>query len=110
VKQLKFLCVCQYGHSRSAAMAMVWHKLGHQAVAVGVRTSPSALDHLSDWADWICLMQPNFADWVQNRHKSAVVDFNVGADIWANPYNEELHAMLEPMAVRFLNDLKRNHL
>ena len=101
---MKFLCICQYGNSRSAALVRVFHSLKHEAVAVGVGTSPSAIEVIGDWADHICVMQPHFANYVPDRLKHKVAVFDVGHDQWSNPYNQDLLTILRSMADQFLKE------
>lgn len=52
----KWLCLCQYGHSRSVALARLLHSRGIPAVAAGVWTGGSAIAVLSEWADVIAVL------------------------------------------------------
>lgn len=86
----RFLCVCQWGHSRSVAMVRALHAKGHSALATGVQSGGDAIPLLSQWADKIIVMQPHFAEsiLIQYRHKIEICD--VGPDRWVNPYHPEL--------------------
>jgi predicted protein tyrosine phosphatase len=92
----KFLCVCQYGHSRSVAAVRVLHQDGMQAVAAGHETAgDTALTVLSSWADVIFLMTPDDRHRIpaDQQHKIDT-SFDVGPDRWSNPYNTELLDLL----------------
>ena len=91
---MKFFCVCHYGHSRSAALAQVLHAQSHEAVCAGIGTSPSSLNPLSSWADKIIVLQEYMANHINPEflHKTFIID--IGPDVWSNPYNKELKAML----------------
>jgi hypothetical protein len=95
---VRFLCICQYAHSRSVACCRVLQARGHEAAALGAGTAASAIPHLSMWADKIILMDPAFGAKVPlpDRHKIDV--FDVGPDRWSNPYNEELQEIIRGMA------------
>ena len=95
---MKALCICQYGHSRSAALAQVFHHLGHAAVAIGVGTSGDAVFPLAEWADRIFVLQPAYANHVPSKFASKVRVFDVGPDIWSNPYSQDLQFILTKMA------------
>lgn len=93
---INFLCVCQYGHSRSAAMVRVLHGRGHAAVALGVGTAtPKIMNILSDWADVVCVMQPAFSESILPAYRHKVVVVDVGPDRWSNPYSQELLGILQ---------------
>ena len=95
---MKFLCICQYGHSRSVALSRVLQQRGHAAVAIGWMTSGDAMKPLAQWADKICVLETHFRQYVPSEHIGKVIDFNVGRDRWSNPYNQELLAILGGMA------------
>jgi hypothetical protein len=97
----RFLCVCQYGHSRSVALCRVLHGLGLQAVACGFATAPDALPALAAWADVVALLTPEAAPLIPAAHRHKVADFNVGPDRWSNPYHPELRAILASMVADF---------
>lgn len=99
---MKYLCICQWGHSRSVAMAKtLQEKYGQEAVACGVDGAESAIPVLGEWADYIFVMQPHFMDWVPEalRHKVVVTD--VGYDKWSNPYHPELLALCRNLYLNF---------
>lgn len=93
----KFLCVCQYGHSRSACLCRVLHGKGQQAVACGWGTAPDAIPALGVWADHILLLESHFLNFIPPDLRHKVITLDVGRDRWSNPYHPELHAMLERM-------------
>ncbi len=86
----RYLCICQYGHSRSAALVRILHERGQEAICVGWGTSPSEwMAPLQELADVICTMEPTADNYVVGyEHK--VVKMHVGPDIWSNPYHPEL--------------------
>jgi hypothetical protein len=97
---VKFLCLCQYGHSRSVACCRVLQARGHEAVAVGFGTARSAIPLLAEWADVIVLMEASYAKYVPVSALPKSVTFDVGPDRWSNPYNEELQGIIRTMADR----------
>lgn len=94
---MNFLAICQYGHSRSVCCCRVLHQYGHKAVAAGVGTAGSAISLLSEWADVILVMEPQYISHVPVNDRDKVVVIDVGRDRWSNPYNQELHAIIEIM-------------
>ena len=94
---MKFLCVCQFGHSRSVALTRVLHGKGLTAIAVGWASSGDGLAVLSEWADKILVLETWFSEKIPLEHRSKIVDFNVGRDRWSNLYNQELLDILGQM-------------
>ncbi len=91
---MNFLCICQCGHSRSVACTRILHGKGYAAVAIGHMTSGDAIIPLANWADKILVMQSYFAAYVPDSQKHKIVDFDIGPDVWSNPYNQELLKIL----------------
>ena len=96
-ENLRVLCVCQYGHSRSVALARELHHRNVAAVACGVGTAGSALDYLCDWATHICVLDDSLANMIGTRHHDRIVSMHVGPDRWVNPYHPELQAILRDL-------------
>ena len=89
---MKFLTVCEGGAVRSVALASLlrW-EFGHDAVPLsGKRNSDEVIMLLSDWADHIVVLVPEFAKRIPKRymHKVRVVD--IGPDIWFNSLHKDL--------------------
>lgn len=98
---MKFLCICQYGHSRSAALVRVLHGAGHEAICLGTATArPETIAHIGIWADVVVVMEPRFSKSVPFALKDKLVQFDIGPDKWSNPYNHNLLEMLRIMAIR----------
>jgi hypothetical protein len=93
---LKIVCMCRAGMVRSVAMKSILHRyLGHDTLACGFETnSPEALALLFDWADAIVILSVPFLDYVpvELLHKTHI--FDVGDDVWGNPFAEELRVRL----------------
>lgn len=102
-----YLCICQYGHSRSVALARVLHSFKQEAIAAGVGTSGAWLETLCHHADRILILETTFLNYIPKLHQWKVMPFHVGPDRWVNPYNPELNAMLRDMVLR---DLKLKEL
>lgn len=92
---MKFLCICHYGHSRSAALVRVLHGRGHEAVCAGCGTSPSVIVPLVRWADVVVNMVPNEVSTGNEKE----IHLDIGPDRWSNPYNQELLTLLEKKVV-----------
>lgn len=103
----KILCLCQYGHSRSVALAREFHGRNIAAVAMGVGTAGPWLDAACEAATAICLLDDALIGAIAERHRHKVTSFHVGADRWVNPYHPELAAILRPMVSRFMEDRLR---
>lgn len=94
INTTKYLCVCQYGHSRSVAMTRVLHARGLQAVAVGWYTSPDWLIALSHAADKIIALESKCIVHIPETCRNKIILMDIGPDRWSDPYNAELYAML----------------
>jgi hypothetical protein len=92
---MKNLCICQYAHSRSVALARLLQQKGQVAVAIGVGTSGDAIKVLAPWADRIFVLQEQYKEFVPAEYHDKVIVMDVGPDKWSNPYSQELAALLE---------------
>lgn len=92
---MKFLCICQYGHCRSVAMARALQSRGQIAVAIGHATSGDAIKLLAPWADRIIVMQTCFVGKVPEAQHYKVKVCDVGPDVWVNPYHQDLRRKCE---------------
>lgn len=104
---MNYLCVCQYGHSRSVAMVRELHSRGLPAVACGWATAGTGLHWLSQWADVIFVMQAEFSQYVPEPYRHKVVAMDVGPDRWVNPYHPELAALVKRLYGEFAECLER---
>lgn len=100
---MNYLCVCQYGHSRSVAMARVLHHNRVSAVACGWQTSPQGLVLLSGWADNILLLDRGYIEKIEPQFQWKCIDMHVGPDRWCNPFSPDLLNILAEMAKERLN-------
>lgn len=94
---MKFLCVCQYGHSRSVCLSRVLHGMGHSAVATGWSTCGDAIIPLSEWADLILLVCGHAVHRIPPGNRFKCVDMTVGPDRWQNPYSPELTELFQKL-------------
>lgn len=94
---LRLLCVCQYGHSRSVALARQLHGRKVAAIACGVATAGPWLFPLCDWASHVLLLDDALRGAIPAASVSKIVSFNVGPDRWVNPYHPELADLLAKM-------------
>jgi predicted xylose isomerase-like sugar epimerase len=95
----KFLCVCQGGNNRSAALARILRdEFGQEAVPIGhLRVSQNSLSYFCAWADYVIAMTREIADCIRacTANKLRIVD--VGEDRWVTPYHPELVDGLRPI-------------
>ena len=91
------LCVCQYGHSRSVALARALHARSYDAVAAGTATAGAALPILAEEATDIFLLDDALRGYIPKEFQGKIVSFHVGPDRWVNPYHPELRAILDAM-------------
>lgn len=101
VSEKKILTICSAGTVRSVGMAhLLKHAYEHDAVPVGAdANNPKTIAMLSDWADLILPMQPEYARVVpeHNRHKTMILD--VGPDIWGSALHPNLQVKLKKIAM-----------
>lgn len=95
---MNVLCVCQYGHSRSVALARALHARRIPAVACGWLTAGTGLAALAAWADRIAVLEPGYAAHVPADHRAKIIVIDVGPDRWSNPYHPELAALVDRLA------------
>lgn len=92
----RFLCVCEGGVVRSAALATVlrWD-FGQESVALSAaKNGHEIFDMLSAWADYIILMQPAFETSIPKKYASKIRVFDVGPDVWGNPMHKDLRKIV----------------
>lgn len=106
---MNYLCVCQYGHSRSVACARGLHGRGVVAVACGWMTAGSALPVLCEWADKIIVLCGHAPSRIPTKFHAKLVTFPVGSDKWSNPYHPELQQVIEGMISNLLPDVPAKH-
>lgn len=93
---MKFLCVCQGGNNRSAALARILHDdHGQEAVPVGhLRLSEGSLSYFCEWADYVVAMTSEIATHIPARFVGKVRVVDVGEDVYGNPYHSQLSTWL----------------
>jgi predicted protein tyrosine phosphatase len=107
IREMKYLCVCQEGHSRSVALVREFHSRGIEALACGWRSSPNGLKHLCEWADKIFVLETAFKNKIPDEHKHKVVTtIDVGADKWVNPMHPELAKLVKTLYNQYLETEK----
>lgn len=93
----RFLCVCQGGNVRSAALAGIlkMHH-GQDALACGVLSnSDDTLRVLAEWADYIVFMsQEIMPEWPPDLATEKICLVDVGPDIYGHPFHAVLQQML----------------
>lgn len=89
---MKYLCVCDGGNVRSAALAFVLHdELGQEAVAVGrLRVSLVTLATFCDWADTVVIMQPHMIESIPAKHRAKTRCVDVRVDRYGIYIHPEL--------------------
>lgn len=89
---MKYLCVCDGGNVRSAALAF-WlkHFAKQEAIAVGrLQVSKDTMNMLTEWADRIIIMQPHMIESISENHHDKVTVCDVGPDRWGVSIHPEL--------------------
>jgi hypothetical protein len=96
----RFLCVCQWGHSRSVAAARALHYAEQSAIACGWQTAGDGLPVLCDWATDILILSDEFREKIPEAYRHKITSLHVGHDVWANPYHPELFAIVKGLLER----------
>lgn len=92
---MKVLCICAGGNTRSVACATALKRRGHNAVATGWHdNAPDPIDRLSEWADRIVIMYQWDPTFVPADQLFKIRYLDVGHDIWHDPTNPQLVAMV----------------
>jgi len=92
---MKFLCICAGGNTRSVACATALKRRGYNAVATGWHfNAPDPIDILSRWADRIVIMFKWDPTFVPKEEFGKIRYLDVGPDVWQDPTNPELIAMV----------------
>ena len=95
MEKKRVLCVCQCGHSRSAALVRILHKNGYPAIACGAGTAGNWLPRLCQDADVIVLMQEQFRPYIMPLYHPKIKVMDIGIDVWSNPFNQQLLDLVE---------------
>ena len=99
VKDMKILCLCSAGNSRSAGTRIVLtgRGKGYDVIAAGVDTNtPETIALLSSWADKILVAVHSMGGHVPGEHKHKIDQvFFLGEDVWGNPLHPELHKKIK---------------
>ncbi len=88
---MKIVCLCAEGNSRSVALAYLLKLNGHEAIAVGLRSSRRPTrEMLYKWADRIILTYRGHEHWIPEEYHSKLKIYNVGRDEYFLGYREGL--------------------
>ena len=102
----KVLTCCRGGQVRSVALKYLlsyWSESPCDVLACGVESNTEETRKmLYEWADYIVVMTPDFAQWVpkefhEKNGKRKLFCYDVGEDRFMNPFHPELQAMLKQM-------------
>lgn len=88
----KILTICEYGNSRSVALAwMLKEQHGKEAIAIGICcTSPETFAMMCAWADTIIVTVGHISHPILNVFGGKVKVWDVGRDVYFLGYKEEL--------------------
>lgn len=96
---MKVLCVCHGGNVRSVALKNLLKNrvsVCHDALACGIHSNPwKTVEMLCAWADVIVIMHSSIRNAIPAKY--AVLSYDVGEDVWNNPFHPELQAKLKKM-------------
>ncbi len=96
MKDIKILCVCRQGNSRSVGTRYRLNRRGYgNVIAIGAfNTNQETLKMLCDWADKILLAKPHHGENLPSGKEKIDTEFTIGEDNWNNPMNKELHEIV----------------
>ena len=99
----KFLCVCQDGNVRSVGLAFRIHNLyGHEAVPVGWnRLTKLSLYRFCQWADYIVVLQAEYAKMIDPEFADKVRVAEVGPDNYGRHSHRDLQEKLAPIVAEW---------
>lgn len=81
---------------RSVATRACLKERGYtNVIAIGWNdTSDETLKTLCDWADKILVAKPDHGYMLPSGEEKIDQNFTIGKDIWLNPFNKELHKII----------------
>ncbi len=100
----KFLCICAGGTVRSGALAWsLRYNFGQKRVfqASHDKSPQEDLDLLANWADYIIVLETQFAAKFMTKWKDKVRILDVGPDKWLNPLHKELQEIVSSAAQKW---------
>ena len=94
-----YLCICNGGNVRSAALAQIFKEADHEAIAIGMdHTSKESLEYFVNWADVVIDLSDDpdvhlelYAGDKYQRHY-------FGPDIWHDPRHPDLKTLAGVLA------------
>lgn len=103
----KILCICNHGNIRSVALKyLLWRqreKYPNEAIAIGIlSTSINTLHKLLKWADLVIDLSD---DGIEIKIQD-YIRWDIGKDIWHNPFHPELHEKLYPLIKQLKEEWK----
>lgn len=104
---VKYLCVCDGGNVRSAALAYVLHnELKQEAIPIGrLMVSKKTMDYFCKWADVIVLTQPHMEESINKKFKDKLRCVDIGED----RFGVYIHPELLPMVIEGAKWLVNNN-
>lgn len=96
--EITYLCVCQFGHCRSVAMARALQKRKINAISAGWSNSGPVFHKLCRLADWIVVMEDCYLSRIPKEDRGRVKVVNVGPDKWVNPFHKDLNVLIDKLA------------
>lgn len=95
---MNIITLCRGGNVRSVAAKMILSRyLHYEVIAIGAEnTNSKTKDFLFNWADKIVVMSINkeILSTISEKFQDKVILFNVGNDIWGNPFHKELQKII----------------
>ena len=97
----KVLTMCAGGNVRSvAAKYLLKYKYGHESLACGQdANTPDTIDTLCNWADYVIVMEPDYAKFVPEKYHTKLFCYDVGPDRFGYAFHPELCAIIDKMII-----------
>lgn len=101
---MKILTVCRAGQCRSVSAKIALANRGHDVLAIGwEKNTKETMEMLCDWADRIIVMKKEFCDKIPAKSADKMICFDVGRDVWSNPFHPELRHKIDNI-LRYHNE------
>lgn len=96
---MKIVTMCRGGHVRSVGLKFILrYSYGHDVIACGWEgNAAETREMLFKWADYIVVLMKGFEDYVPVEFRPKTFCYDVGEDVFGNPFHPQLQAALKGM-------------
>lgn len=103
MSKLRFLTICEGGAVRSVALAAVlrWDFKQDAIPVSGLLIPEETLFMLCEWADYIIVLVPKYAERISPTFKKKTRVIDIGPDKWMNALHKELLNLMGDMVQKW---------